>query len=116
MEKLRTLAIIFGHNLRELAIAFDQMINVCIGILTMRQAWSDETMSAHCWRSYRDGRIWGKWFMPPIDWAFSWQKQTEEFKDEKGALITGHCRRAYCKEKARDYLPPEYREAPKPTQ
>lgn len=47
--------------------------------------------------------------MPMIDWLFSWQKLDPVFKDEAGNPITGHCRRAYEKEKARDYLPPEYR-------
>jgi hypothetical protein len=48
-------------------------MNVLVCTLTWRVGYSDETLSAHCWRSYRDGRVWGRWFMPPIDWLFSWQ-------------------------------------------
>jgi hypothetical protein len=96
-------------NFRELLVAIDQCLNVLVCVITMRTGYSDETLSAHCWRSYRDGRIWGRLFMPMIDWLFSWQKLNPVFKDEAGNPITGHCRRAYEKEKARDYLPPEYR-------
>ena len=96
-------------NGRELLVAIDQALNVIVCTITLQTGYSDETLSAHCWRSYRDGKVWGRLFMPPIDWLFSWQKADPQFKDEAGNVITGHCRRAYCKEKARDYLPPEYR-------
>lgn len=97
------------RNLREVLISIDQLLNVLLSLLTFRPAWSDETLSAHCWRSYRDGLVFGRLLMPPIDWLFSWQSRDEVFLDENGAPITGHCRRAYLKEKARDYMPPEYR-------
>lgn len=106
--------ILIGHNLREFLIALDQALNVVVCALTMQVGYSDETLSAHCWRAYRERKVFGRFFMPPIDWLFSWQKPIPEFLDETGAAITGHCRRAYCKEKARDYLPPEYREAKTP--
>jgi hypothetical protein len=101
---------LFLRNLREFLVALDQALNVIVCMLTWQQAFSDETLSAHCWRSYRDGKIWGRILMPPIDLLFSWQKADPQFKDEKGNVITGHCRRAYCKEKARLYMPVEYRE------
>jgi hypothetical protein len=85
------------------------MLNVLVGILTLQQAYSDETLSAHCWRSFRDGKIWGRMFMPPIDLMFSWQHPNPEVTDDKGNPAVGHCHRAYLKEKQRDYLPPEYR-------
>ena len=46
--------------------------------------------------------------MPPIDFMFSWQKPDAAYADKNGP-VTGHCYRAYLKEKARSYLPPEYR-------
>lgn len=97
------------RNLRELAVSLDQALNVVICTLGLQQGYSDETMSAHCWRAYRDGKPWGRLLMPPIDWLFSWQANDPQYRDADGNVITGHCRRAYEKERARDYLPPEYR-------
>jgi hypothetical protein len=97
------------HNAIQFAIALDQALNVVIGTLTGRVAYSDESMSAHCWRSYRDGKVWGKLLMPPIDWLFSWQKADPTITDATGEPIKGHCQRAYRKELERRYLPPEYR-------
>jgi hypothetical protein len=89
------------HNVREFLVAFDQMANVLVSMLTFRRGYSDETLSAHAFRSYRDGKVWGRIFLPIIDFLFSWQKQ------EPG--VSGHCHGAYLKEKARAYLPAEYR-------
>lgn len=100
----------FLLNLRELLVALDQALNVLVCLIGGRVGYSDETMSAHLWRCYRDGLFWGRVCMPPVDWLFSWQKLVPEFLDENDQPITGHCRRAYEKEKARDYLPPEYRQ------
>lgn len=102
---------VFLGNLRELAVSFDQFVNVFLATLTGRVGSSDETLSAHCWRSYRDGRIWGHLFMPPIDWMFSWQTPDPKYLDELSKPVTGHCRRAYLKEKARAYLPADYRDS-----
>jgi hypothetical protein len=110
--RLKAALVLTLLNLREFLIAVDQGLNVVVCILTMRRAWSDETLSAHCWRSYKEGKLWGRFLMPPIDWLFSRQAVDPSIKDEAGQPIKGHCRRAYEKEKARDYLPPEYREAP----
>jgi hypothetical protein len=98
-------------NLREVLIAIDQLGNVLLCTIGFQQSWSDETLSAHTWRLYRDGKPWGRILMPVIDWMFSWQKSDPAFTDEAGNVITGHCHRAYLKEKQRDYLPPEYRTA-----
>lgn len=115
MQSIRAALLLTLLNLRELLVALDQFFNVIVGLLTLRQAWSDETLSAHCWRSYRDGKLWGRILMPPIDWMFSWQKPDPVFVDEAGEPIKGHCRRAYAKELARMYSPPEEREQPPPT-
>lgn len=101
----------FAHNAVQFAVALDQALNVIVGTLTGRQAYCDESLSAHCWRSYRDGKVWGKLFMPPIDLLFSWQKPDPEITED-GVPIEGHCRRAYMKEKMRRYMPPEYRDLP----
>jgi hypothetical protein len=100
----------FLLNLRELLVALDQFLNVLVCLIGGQIGYSDETLSAHCWRVYRDGKPWGRILMPPIDWMFSWQKADEQYTDEEGAVITGHCRRAFMKEKARSYLPPDYRD------
>lgn len=96
-------------NLRELLVALDQALNVIICALTLRVGYSDETMSAHAWRSDRDGKLWGRFFRPIIDALFSWQAKDPAFKDEAGNVVASHCHRAYLKEKSRAYLPPEYR-------
>jgi hypothetical protein len=102
-------------NLRELLVAIDQFLNVLVCLVGGRIGYSDETLSAHCWRSFREGKFWGRVCMPPIDWMFSWQKSDPAYVDDSNVPITGHCRRAYEKEKARDYLPPEYRKTHPPT-
>jgi hypothetical protein len=109
MTRLKAALLLITHNLRELLIAIDQAGNVIVCTLTLQTGYSDETLSAHCWRAYRDDKPWGRILMPPIDWLFSWQKPDPKYRDEQGNVITGHCRRAYLKEQARDYMPPEYR-------
>ena len=97
------------HNLIQALIALDCVANVLVSTLTLREGYATETLSAHCWRSYREGKLWGRLLMPPIDLMFSWQETDPLYVDESGAAITGHCRRAFEKEKARAYLPPAYR-------
>lgn len=87
MTKLKSLPI-------QLFIAIDQLINV----LFLGSA--DETLSARAWRTEKNGRIFGTIFRPIIDLLFAWQ-------DTNGL---GHCQQAYEREKAKFYLPPEYRE------
>jgi len=102
------------HNGRELLVAIDQAANVIVSTLTLRRGYSDETLSAHAWRSYRAKKVWGRVFLPLIDLLFAWQKPDPQYRDESGQPITSHCRRAYEKERARQYLPPEYRERTAP--
>lgn len=77
-------------------IAFDQLVNALIPPLTGTVSMADETLSARCYRAWRDRRVWGRLMLPVIDWLFKWQ--TKE-----------HCRHAYLKEIERRNLPPEYR-------
>lgn len=97
-------------NLREILIAIDQLLNVLLCTVGFRRGWSDETLSAHAWRAAKEGRPWGRVFLPVIDWLFSWQKPDPAFKEHDGTVITSHCHRAFLKERERDYLPPIYRD------
>jgi hypothetical protein len=109
MNWIKAKVVLTFLNLRELLIALDQMANVLVCTIGFQQSWSDETMSAHIWRLYRDGKFWGRVLLPIADWIFSWQKVDPHFVDDKGNVVTSHCHRAYLKERERDYLPPEYR-------
>lgn len=80
----------------QVLIAFDQLVNALIPPLTGTVSMADETLSARCYRAWRDGRVWGRLMLPVIDWLFKWQ-------------TTEHCRHAYLKERERRNLPPEYR-------
>ena len=97
---------------QQFLIALDQVINTVLAMLTGRIGWADETMSAHCWRAATEGKPAAKFFLPIVDWMFSWQANDPTIVDERGAVITTHCHRAFMKEKLRRGLPPEYREAP----
>jgi hypothetical protein len=99
------------HNLQQALIALDCLANVLVSTLTGNEGFATETLSAHAWRA-RDKPL-GRFFIPPIDWLFSWQKPDPAYSDENGP-VTGHCRRAFLKERARSYLPAEYREEPHP--
>lgn len=86
---------------------------VLVALLTgERQAvgMCDETLSAHAWRAYESGTRWGRIWKPVIDFLWSWQEQDEEVNRAAGMPITGHCLRAFWKERLRRGLPPEYRD------
>lgn len=76
-----------------LFIAIDQLINAVFG------GWSDETMSSHAYRLWRDEKPWGYVLKPLYDALFVWQ-----------AWDLNHCERAYVKERDRVHLPPEMRD------
>lgn len=77
-------------------IALDQLANALIPPLEGTVSYADETLSARCYRAHRDGKRFGLWFMPPIDWFFGlWQGPD-------------HCKNAYIKEFARKNYPDEY--------
>ena len=78
-------------------IALDQLANALIPPLEGTVSYADETLSARCYRARRDGKLFGKLFMPPIDFVFGlWQGPD-------------HCKNAYIKEFARKNYPDEYR-------
>ena len=87
---------LFCAYLLQIALAVDQLINALIPPLTGTVSMADETLSARCYRAWRDGRAWGRLLLPVIDFLFLWQ--TKE-----------HCRHAYMKELQRRNLPREYR-------
>lgn len=77
----------------ELFLAIDQLLNVLL------LGSADETLSARAYRAENNKLIFGKIFRPIIDLLFFWQNTEGK----------GHCRQAYEREKAKFYLPPEYR-------
>ena len=71
-------------SLKQVAIAFDQLLNALLG------GMADETLSA---RAHRTGSV----LEPLIDALFFWQAD--------------HCFESYLSEKERKQLPQEYRDA-----
>lgn len=96
--KLPQLAI--KHWLVQLFIAVDQLLNVLVTPFHAG-AWADETLSCRAYRMWRDGKPWGRFWMPVIDLLFKWQKQAPG--------VIGHCHGAYLKEQARYNMPAEFR-------
>jgi hypothetical protein len=80
-------------------IAADQLVNALIPPLDGTISYADETLSARSYRAYRDGKIFGKLTMKPINLLFFWQGPD-------------HCYKAYLKERARKNLPAEYQDDP----
>lgn len=78
----------------QLFVAVDQVWNVMKAPFHKGQ-WADETLSACAYRAHRDGKLWGRLWMPPIDVLFFWQER--------------HCERAYIAERERLQAPPEVR-------
>ena len=88
------------HWLLQLFIACDQLLNVLVTPLH-GGAWADETLSCRAYRMWTEGKPWGRFWMPVIDFLFAWQTMPE------GAI--GHCHAAYIKEIKRYNFPPEMR-------
>ena len=78
-------------------LALDQLANALIPPIDGTIGYADETLSARCYRAHRDGKIFGRIFMPPIDLLFFWQGPN-------------HCKNAYLKEFDRQNYPSEYRD------
>ena len=95
---------------RQVGIAFDQFCNALIPPFEGCLSYADETLSARTWRAYRDGRFFGRLFMPLFDWMFSWQRLDMSILNDDGTPVRGHCQRAFWKEVQRRNEPPEYRE------
>ena len=92
---MRSLQLLRAYG-EQLFIAADQLLNALIPPLDGTVSYADETLSARCYRANRDGKIFGKLFMWPIDLLFIWQG-------------SGHCKNAYIKEFERKNYPDEYR-------
>lgn len=69
--------------------AVDRLLNAIAG------GWSEETVSARCWRLSEAGKAPARFLVRAINAAAFWQNN--------------HCRGAYAKEKAHSDQPPEYR-------
>ncbi len=98
------------HGCVHLMLAFDQLANTLI-FFAHPGTSCDETLSARAWRQSREGRP-KRWvlFRKAIDWLFTPQDWLVKRRGEwTGAR---HCERAFEKERARQYLPPEYRSQP----
>jgi hypothetical protein len=89
---------LFLAYIRQVLLAVDQVLNALIPPLAGTLSFSGETLSARCYRAWRDGRAWGRVLLPVIDTAFFWQDE--------------HCRNAYLHTLERRHLPPEYRNPP----
>lgn len=96
-------ALVSGANIKtvngieQVFIAADQLVNALIPPLDGTISYADETLSARSYRAYRDGKIFGKLTMKPINLLFFWQGPD-------------HCYKAYLKERARKNLPAEYQQ------
>lgn len=73
--------------LKQVLIAFDQLINALMG------GWADETLSSRAWRHYVDGSR--KWPKVIIDALFFFDPD--------------HCKNSYVSEIERNQLKPEMR-------
>ena len=93
------------HWLVQGFISFDQFANWAASIFSHRAragAWADETLSCRAYRMWRDGKPWGRFWMPVIDLLFFWQRQEPN--------VIGHCHGAYLKERTKYNHPPEMRD------
>jgi len=87
---------ILKHNIFQLLVSFDQVLNVLFSMIFRykEKAWADESLSSHAYRIFLET---GK--RNPMDIynkIFFWQDD--------------HCKEAYESEKERKHLPPELRE------
>ena len=98
---------VLQHNLRQLLIAIDQLVNAVFGAVVAMLAWlrlqrrpadlwwADETISAHCWRWHVHGvRHW-----------------PQRLVDRVAALFgdKDHCQQSFMSEREGRQLPPEAR-------
>lgn len=81
------------HNLKQLLIAIDQLLNTIIGTIFFYRSWADETLSSLCYRLHKSGKC--SWPMFLVDKIFFWEKE--------------HCKQSFESEKLGRQLPPEAR-------
>jgi hypothetical protein len=94
----------FLHVFGQWWIAFDQFAHATLALffpLAWLGTWADETLSCRAYRTWRDGKPWGKVWMPIIDGLFFWQRIRPD--------AIGHCHQAYLRELTRHHFPPEMR-------
>ncbi len=87
MDKLK-------HNLWQLLIAIDQLLNVIFGLIIFDKSSADETLSSRAYRSHMAGYWYGTLAMRVIDTIF--------FFDKQGNVK--HCELSYWEEQER-YTP-----------
>lgn len=93
---MKRVFILMRAYFEQVLIALDQLANALMPPIDGTIGYADETLSARCYRANRDGKRFGLWFMPPIDWFFGlWQGPN-------------HCKNAYTKEFDRKNYPSEY--------
>jgi hypothetical protein len=80
---------------RNLLVSLDQLFG---SVVSLGDAYPDETPSSYAWRLERKGRFFGVLFRPPIDWLFFVLRGQED-----------HCRKAYQQEGSRSDSPEEFR-------
>lgn len=80
--------------IKQLLIAFDQLLNCLVWIKGDGFGYADETLSARAWRLSAKCE-WARYVRIAIDVLFFWDKD--------------HCRGSYLSELKRKHLPVEYR-------
>lgn len=84
--------IAFFHNLKQLLISIDQLVQVVVGLIVSMFLWShkidaDETMSAYC---HRHNKYWYGRVMEFVVNCIMYLPEKLIYK-----LQWGHCKRAY---------------------
>lgn len=83
----------FKHNIVQVLLAIDQLLNTVLFVFANTRNWADESLSSRSWRHYVKGDY--KWPCVLIDHLFFWQ--------------TDHCKTAYESERLQRQLPPACR-------
>lgn len=82
------------HNVKQLLIALDQLVNVLIGLVCGYRSWADETLSAKAYRlELERGRSWARKLIDALLW-----------------FDADHCRTSYESEIHKRQMPPSMRE------
>lgn len=89
------------HNLKQTAIAVDQLTNCLIGSLVSifkreHKVWADETLSAYLWRQHKY-------------WYIDWLRKAVDVLFFVFTRKWGHCERSYENEKTSQHLPHDER-------
>lgn len=93
--RIAALWLLMSSSMQQVFIGFDQFVNTLIPPLDGTIGYADETLSARCYRAHRDGKIFGRLFMRPINLLFFWHGPD-------------HCKHAHTKEFERKNYPSEY--------